>query len=345
MEVVGTVAAVAQLCGVLIKAIDSTAQLRDILRQGPAQYSCWVAELTALEEAMSVIKDSTSLHRREVMGLIAIINGKIENLTAICQKHRPPSEARFFTKLLWVPRSRSIQNQIVQNFESLEHDKTTLILLINAPKNSISVIECPQETMGKDKSSGRSRGSKSVQKANSKKKADPKQSAPNLDHLPATSSGDPQGIPNSGDPQGISDSGDCRGIRPLRPATYQSTSDTYFDTNGENTEPYMGTNIYRQNNLHPGIHTDSTTYGYPYEYSYEHIQPNTGGDTYTYSQPPLSNQSYTMENCNLRGDDSRFGATINAPGPVIMKGMTIVGSGRTDGFWGVDTMPKHGRRR
>lgn len=139
MEVLGAVAAATQLCGMLIKALESTARLREILKHGPAQYKCWDMELTTLQEAISLIKNSTSLHTYSVIQLIEIIASKIEELARICTKYCPPSRARLLTKLLWAPRARSIENRILQNFASLEHDKTTLLLLINLSNGSISV--------------------------------------------------------------------------------------------------------------------------------------------------------------------------------------------------------------
>lgn len=147
MEVLGAVAAATQLCGMVVKALDSTAKLRDTLRQAPAQYNRWDIELTILDEAMASIRDNISLHTDSVMRLVGIITNKIEVLTIFCKKHSPPSEARFLTKLLWVPRARGIESRILQSFESLEHDKTTLILLINLSKGSISVEEFRQAIM------------------------------------------------------------------------------------------------------------------------------------------------------------------------------------------------------
>ncbi|KAI0437987.1 hypothetical protein F4803DRAFT_536488 [Xylaria telfairii] len=140
MEVLGAVAAASQLCGMLIQALDETARLRDLLRHAPTQYTRWNNELIILEEAISLIKANESLHTCTVMRLIEIITGKIKELTSFVCKNQPPlSDASFIKKLLWVPRARSIENRILQSFESLEYNKTTLILLINLSNGSISV--------------------------------------------------------------------------------------------------------------------------------------------------------------------------------------------------------------
>ncbi|KAK5633234.1 hypothetical protein RRF57_008948 [Xylaria bambusicola] len=157
MEVLGAVAAGAQLCGILFKAIDSTARLRDTLRHMPAQYKSWDNELAILEETISFINDSPSLHTESVRRLVDIITNKIEGLTTFCKEYSPPSQARFLTKLLWVPRARSIESRILQSFESLEHDKTTLILLISLSNGSISIENFRQAIMGiQEKSSSQS---------------------------------------------------------------------------------------------------------------------------------------------------------------------------------------------
>ncbi|KAI8632105.1 hypothetical protein F5Y19DRAFT_386108 [Xylariaceae sp. FL1651] len=144
MEVVGAVAAVSQLVGMAVTMLDSISQVRDFLRHMPARYQGWHAELTVLCDIISCIQQNSVLHTCQVSRIIEAMTPKIKSLAELCQQHTPHSKAGFITKISNALSARAVEPRIFQSLQSLEHDKTTLILAINLLVRSISSEKfCP----------------------------------------------------------------------------------------------------------------------------------------------------------------------------------------------------------
>lgn len=131
MEVLGAVAATGQLIGAAINILDSIARLRDFLQHAPARYQGWYTQLYNLGMAISNIRDSPRLQTRHVIYIIEGMAPKIESLADLCQRYYPHRRLKFLSKLNRVLFARGVEERIRQDFQSLEHDKTTLILTIN----------------------------------------------------------------------------------------------------------------------------------------------------------------------------------------------------------------------
>ncbi|KAI0965128.1 hypothetical protein F4678DRAFT_485539 [Xylaria arbuscula] len=58
---------------------------------------------------------------------------KIESLLKLCKKHAPPLGANPIIKVLKNLSAYSVESLITEHLQSLEHDKTTLLLAIQLP--------------------------------------------------------------------------------------------------------------------------------------------------------------------------------------------------------------------
>ncbi|KAI3317584.1 hypothetical protein HD806DRAFT_364287 [Xylariaceae sp. AK1471] len=133
MEVVGAVAATTQLFGMAVKILESIAHLHDFIEHVPARYHGWDTELTLLGETIACIQRNSALHTCHVVKVIEIMTPKIESLALLCRQHTPPPKASRLTKVLRGLSARAVEPRILQSFQSLEQDKTTLILAVNLP--------------------------------------------------------------------------------------------------------------------------------------------------------------------------------------------------------------------
>ncbi|KAI0378155.1 hypothetical protein F5Y04DRAFT_164106 [Hypomontagnella monticulosa] len=142
MEVIGTVAATTQLIGTAIGILDSIAQLRDFLQHAPARYQGWRDDLAVLSDTISDIQLNPALHTRQIGRIIDTMEPKIKSLTGLCSCYTSGSkgsELKFITKLNRALSARATESRILRSFESLEHDKTTLILTISTLDRSAPV--------------------------------------------------------------------------------------------------------------------------------------------------------------------------------------------------------------
>ncbi|KAJ8132896.1 hypothetical protein O1611_g729 [Lasiodiplodia mahajangana] len=77
---------------------------------------------------------------------------KIESLVDLCKKYTPPSKANRVIKALRCLSAHKIEARIIEHLQSLEHDKTTLLITIQLLDRSISTgYLCPtDETMAEN---------------------------------------------------------------------------------------------------------------------------------------------------------------------------------------------------
>lgn len=147
MEVLGAVAAAGQLAGTAITILDSISQLRDFLRHAPARYQGWNDELSVLGDTIKSIRDNKALHTCQISRILGNMAPKIEGLRELCAHYAFKPKLRLISKLLKARKARTVESRILQKFQSLEHDKTTLILTINTLnyKTSIETDESESE--------------------------------------------------------------------------------------------------------------------------------------------------------------------------------------------------------
>ncbi|KAI1753101.1 hypothetical protein F4782DRAFT_498340 [Xylaria castorea] len=131
MEVIGTVAATAQLLGMVMKVLESISQLHDLVKHVPGRYHSWNTELTTLGEMIYCIQRNPALQTFQVGRVIANISPKIEGLVLLCREHSPRSKAKPLKRVLTTLSACAVEPRILRRFESLEQDKTTLLLAIN----------------------------------------------------------------------------------------------------------------------------------------------------------------------------------------------------------------------
>ncbi|KAI2641350.1 hypothetical protein GGS26DRAFT_152 [Hypomontagnella submonticulosa] len=147
MEVIGAVAATTQLIGTAIGLLDSIAQLREFLQHAPARYQGWRDDLAVLGDTISDIQLNPALHTRQIGRIIDAMGPKIETLTVLCSCYTSGSEgaeSNFIRKLNRAFSARAVESRILKSFESLEHDKTTLILTISTLNKSAPVSSSAQ---------------------------------------------------------------------------------------------------------------------------------------------------------------------------------------------------------
>ncbi|KAI8955277.1 hypothetical protein F4801DRAFT_574863 [Xylaria longipes] len=131
MEFIGTVAATAQLLGMVMKILESISQLHDLIKHVPGRYHSWDIELTILGEMIYYIQRNSALQTFHVGRVIANIRPKIESLVLLCREHAPRPKSKPLKRVLTTLSACAAEPRILQRFESLEHDKITLLLAIN----------------------------------------------------------------------------------------------------------------------------------------------------------------------------------------------------------------------
>ncbi|KAI0107016.1 hypothetical protein GGR51DRAFT_163539 [Nemania sp. FL0031] len=137
MEVVGTVAATAQLVGMIMKIVESIATLHDLVKHVPGRYHRWEAELATLKETVCSIQNDSALQSVNVIRVILKdMNPKIEKLVLLCRKHSPRPKSKPVERVLTALSACAVEPHIIQTFESLEHDKTHIRIASN-PTNII----------------------------------------------------------------------------------------------------------------------------------------------------------------------------------------------------------------
>ncbi|KAI1758522.1 hypothetical protein GGR53DRAFT_516856 [Hypoxylon sp. FL1150] len=164
MEALGAVAAAGQLIGTVITILDSLNRLREFLKYAPARYQEWHLQLDILTEVISIIRQNSVLE--SVGRIIEGMAPKISTLTKLCALYAPPQpNLRLYARLTRALSARGAEARILQSLQSLEQDKSLLILTITTIHGSISFPDhCRQvvmpETLQKPSGPSRSRGVK-----------------------------------------------------------------------------------------------------------------------------------------------------------------------------------------
>lgn len=139
MEILGAISATSQLIETGFSILDLISQLRDFLKYAPARYQGWHTELAVLGETISSIRQNALLQTRQVRHIIEGMAPKIKALTELCAHYAPEPKLRLYARLTRALSAKGVETRIHQNFRSLEHDKTTLILTITTMNKSVSI--------------------------------------------------------------------------------------------------------------------------------------------------------------------------------------------------------------
>ncbi|XXH04260.1 hypothetical protein Hte_010674 [Hypoxylon texense] len=146
MEALGAAAAVGQFISMAAKMIDLIARLEDFLKNAPARYQGWRAQLATLDDTISYIRDNTELHTNHVKRVIGDMAPKILCLIKLCERYAPTPKAEWRSRLKKALSAWGVEPQILQNLQSLEQDKTTLLLAINMSSRATTPEEKKEET-------------------------------------------------------------------------------------------------------------------------------------------------------------------------------------------------------
>lgn len=146
MEALGAAAAVGQFVGMAAKMIDLIARLEDFLKNAPARYQGWHTQLATLDHTISYIRDNTELQTNQVKRIIEEIAPKILSLIKLCERYAPTPKAEWRSRLKKALSAWGVEPRILQNFQSLEQDKTTLLLAINTSSRATTPDEKSQPT-------------------------------------------------------------------------------------------------------------------------------------------------------------------------------------------------------
>ncbi|KAI0539204.1 hypothetical protein GGR58DRAFT_465591 [Xylaria digitata] len=151
MEVVGAVAATAQLVGMVVTILESISQLHDLVKHIPERYSGWQDELTILRQTLDCIRHNSSLQTAYICRVIEQMNPKVNSLVILCRDYYPNPKSKHLKRVLSALSACKIEPRILQSFQSLEHDKATLILAINLhiASNSIEIVRIATTDMSK----------------------------------------------------------------------------------------------------------------------------------------------------------------------------------------------------
>ncbi|KAI1643906.1 uncharacterized protein F4817DRAFT_348263 [Daldinia loculata] len=142
MEVLGAVAAAGQLVGTAVKILELIAELREFLKNAHGKCQGWLTQLTALDNAITDIRLNPTLHTSNILHIIEAMYPKVRDLGTLLPRYSPVSspglKIRFTTRMRGALSARTVEARIIQLFQSLEHDKTTLILTITTLNRSIA---------------------------------------------------------------------------------------------------------------------------------------------------------------------------------------------------------------
>ncbi|KAI1085989.1 hypothetical protein F5B19DRAFT_480778 [Rostrohypoxylon terebratum] len=144
MEVLGAVAAAGLFAGTAITILDAITQLRDFLRHAPARYQGWGDQLNVLADIIVSIRDNSALQTCQVSRIIESMAPKVTQLAELCAHHALEPKPRFISRLIWAWKARDNEPRILQRFQSLERDKTALILIIGAMGHAKSTEKLEQ---------------------------------------------------------------------------------------------------------------------------------------------------------------------------------------------------------
>ncbi|KAI0896261.1 hypothetical protein F4806DRAFT_56110 [Annulohypoxylon nitens] len=131
MEVFGAVVAAGQLVGTAYTIHESIAQIRDFLQHAPARCQGWRDQLDVLADIALSIQENRTLQTCQVSRIIEAMAPKVTELKELCANYTSGPKHRLISRLNWVRKVRNIEPRILQHFQSLEHDKTALILIIS----------------------------------------------------------------------------------------------------------------------------------------------------------------------------------------------------------------------
>jgi hypothetical protein len=143
MEVVGAVAATAQLVSTAVRIIQAIVQLFEHLKHASSQFQSWQNELLALNTTiLSIYETPKLLCNATVELLMRGIAVKTEELTRLCAQRWPATppvpNGRSLKKLAIALMSKNSESRILQIFAALERDKTTLLLTIGTMNHQIT---------------------------------------------------------------------------------------------------------------------------------------------------------------------------------------------------------------
>ncbi|KAI1780705.1 hypothetical protein F4818DRAFT_396550 [Hypoxylon cercidicola] len=139
MEVLGAVAATGQLIGTGFTILDAISQLRDFLKHAPGRCQGWCYQLDILSDTISCIRQHSQLQTYQVVRIIEGMAPKINNLAELCSHYAPQPKNRLYMRLSKALAAKGIETRILQSFQSLECDKTSLILTISTIHRSTSI--------------------------------------------------------------------------------------------------------------------------------------------------------------------------------------------------------------
>ncbi|KAI0117302.1 hypothetical protein F4814DRAFT_415821 [Daldinia grandis] len=142
MEVLGAVAAAGQLVGTAVKILELIAELREFLKNAHGKCQGWLTQLTALDHAISDIRLNPTLHTNNILHIVEAMYPKVQDLGTLLPRYSPGNSSgpkiRFTTRIRGALSARTVEARIIQLFQSLERDKTTLILTITTLNRSVT---------------------------------------------------------------------------------------------------------------------------------------------------------------------------------------------------------------
>ncbi|KAI0181760.1 hypothetical protein GGR52DRAFT_526192 [Hypoxylon sp. FL1284] len=200
MEVLGAVAATGQLVGTVVGILDSINQLREFLKYAPARYHGWHTELDVLGETIACIKQNSLLQTCQVGRIVEEMAPKITTLSTLCALYAPQPKLRLYARLSRALSAKGAETRIFQSFESLEHDKTSLILTITTIQKSKAddSIHHTNRTDTSDTEDEPSHNQGSIRKDSLANSSSSGKSENRINKLPTMASQQPQGTSNFG---------------------------------------------------------------------------------------------------------------------------------------------------
>ncbi|KAN0115281.1 hypothetical protein V8E51_004825 [Hyaloscypha variabilis] len=131
IDVFGAAAAATQLFETTFNLVAGIAELRDRMKDAPAQIQSFRDELDSLTDTIVRIGNNPRLQTPHLELIITAVGLKVDTLNSLLSKLSTGSNLPSVKRLVRVLKLKQTEARILQNFADLERDKTSLILTVN----------------------------------------------------------------------------------------------------------------------------------------------------------------------------------------------------------------------
>ncbi|RYP06739.1 hypothetical protein DL764_002991 [Monosporascus ibericus] len=130
VETLGILAAASQIVAYTLEVVRAIQELRQHIKQLPAQIKCFTGQLDTLTNAVLDIQRDQHLQTGAVKTLLARIIEKVEDINDLLKQSSSKLRLRPIKKVVHIIAIKKLEKLINEKFLELEADKSNLILII-----------------------------------------------------------------------------------------------------------------------------------------------------------------------------------------------------------------------